>query len=256
MMPGVSGGAKGSLAQAQADLSAMRARGLTDSHPDVIALKAQVAALQRASAGDAGPGGMPNPAYSSLQSIKADREASIVALQSRRASLSQELAQLTGRQFSEPGLAAEAARINRDYDVLKEQYDKLLRDREQLRLRGQVETERNAVKFEVIDPPTTPRKPSAPDRPMLLFIVLIVGIAAGCGSAFGIGQLRSTYSTTGQLERATGMQVVGSVTLTLSRRARAQYWRQLKWFAGGVASLAFVLVVLLAVEFMKRGMVA
>lgn len=256
MMPGVSGGAKGSLAQAQADLSAMRARGLTDSHPDVIALKAQVAALQRSAAGESGPGGMPNPAYSSLQSIKADREASIVALQSRRASLSQELAQLTGRQFSEPGLAAEAARINRDYDVLKEQYDKLLRDREQLRLRGQVETERNAVKFEVIDPPTTPRKPSAPDRPMLLFLVLIVGIAAGCGSAFGIGQLRSTYATTGQLERATGMQVVGSVTLTLSRRARAQYWRQLKWFGGGVASLAFVLVVLLAVEFMKRGMVA
>ncbi len=256
MMPGVSGGARGSLAQAQADLSALRARGLTDSHPDVIAMKAQVASLQRAAAGDAGPGGMPNPAYSSLQSIKADREASLVALQSRRASLTQELAELTGRQYSEPGLAAEAARINRDYDVLKEQYDKLLRDREQLRLRGQVETERNAVKFEVIDPPTTPRAPSAPDRPMLLFLVLIVGVAAGCGSAFAVGQLRSTYATTGQLERATGMQVVGSVTLTLSRRARAQYWRQLKWFGGGVASLAFVLVVLLAVEFMKRGMVA
>jgi polysaccharide chain length determinant protein (PEP-CTERM system associated) len=256
VMPGVSGGARGSLAQAQADLSSMRARGLTDSHPDVIALKAQVAALQRAAAADSGPGGMPNPAYSSLQSIKADREASIVALQSRRGSLTQELAQLTGRQFSEPGLAAEASRINRDYDVLKEQYDKLLRDREQLRLRGQVETERNAVKFEVIDPPTTPRKPSAPDRPMLLFLVLVVGVAAGGGSAFALGQLRSTYATTGQLERATGMPVVGSVTLTLTRRARAQYWRQLKWFAGGVASLAFVLVVLLAVEFMKRGMVA
>ncbi|MBX9886162.1 MAG: chain-length determining protein [Novosphingobium sp.] len=256
MMPGVSGGARGSLAQAQADLSAMRARGLTDSHPDVIALKAQVASLQRAAAGEVGPGGMPNPAYSSLQSIKADREASLIALQSRRGSLTQELAQLTGRQFSEPGLAAEAARINRDYDVLKEQYDKLLRDREQLRLRGQVETERNAVKFEVIDPPTTPRGPSAPDRPMLLFLVLIVGVAAGCGSAFGLGQLRSTYATTGQLERATGMPVVGSVTLTLTRRARVQYWRQLKWFAGGVGSLALVLVVLLAVEFMKRGMVA
>lgn len=256
VMPGASGGARGSLAQAQADLGSLKARGLTDSHPDVIALKAQIASLQRSAAGEAGPGGMPNPAYSSLQSIKADREASLVALQSRRASLTQELAQLTGRQYSEPGLAAEAARINRDYDVLKEQYDKLLRDREQLRLRGQVETERNAVKFEVIDPPTTPRAPSAPDRPMLLFLVLIVGVAAGCGSAFAVGQLRSTYATTGQLERATGMQVVGSVSLTLTRRARAQYWRQLKWFAGGVASLAFVLVVLLAVEFMKRGMVA
>ena len=256
MVPGAQGGARGSLAQAQADLGALRARGLTDGHPDVIALKAQIASLSRSAAGEGGPGGMPNPAYSSLQSIKADREASMIALQSRRTSLTQELAQLTGRQFSEPGLAAEAARINRDYDVLKEQYDKLLRDREQLRLRGQVETERNAVKFEVIDPPTTPRSPSAPDRPMLLFLVLIVGLAAGCGSAFALGQLRSTYATTGQLERATGMQVIGSVTLTLTRRARAQSWRQLKWFVGGVASLALVLVVLLAVEFMKRGMVA
>jgi len=256
MVPGAQGGARGSLAQAQADLGAMRARGLTDSHPDVIALKSQIASLSRSAAGEAGPGGAPNPAWSSLQSIKADREASLVALQSRKTSLQQELAQLTGRQYSEPGLAAEAARINRDYDVLKEQYDKLLRDREQLRLRGQVETERNAVKFEVIDPPTTPRSPSAPDRPMLLFLVLIVGVAAGCGSAFAVGQLRSAYATTGQLERATGMPVIGSVTLTLTRRARAEYWRHLKWFAGGAASLVFVLAVLLAVEFMKRGMVA
>jgi hypothetical protein len=256
VIPGAQGGARGSLAQAQADLGAMRARGLTDSHPDVIALKAQVASLSRAAAGEGGPSGMLNPAYSSLQSIKADREASLIALQSRRSSLSQELAQLTGRQFSGPGLAAEAARINRDYDVLKEQYDKLLRDREQLRLRGQVETERNAVKFEVIDPPTTPRSPSAPDRPMLLLLVMIVGVGAGCGLAFGVGQLRSSYATIGQLERATGMQVIGSVSLTMTRRARAQYWRQLKWFAGAAASLALVLMVLLVVEFMKRRMVA
>jgi polysaccharide chain length determinant protein (PEP-CTERM system associated) len=60
MMPGVSGGARGSLAQAQADLGSLRARGLTDSHPDVIALKAQIASLQRSAAGESGPGGMPN----------------------------------------------------------------------------------------------------------------------------------------------------------------------------------------------------
>ena len=74
--------------------------------------------------------------------------------------------------------------------------------------------------------------------------------------AFGVGQLRSAYSTTGQLERATGMQVIGSVSLTMTRRARTQYWRHLKWFAGGIASLVLVLGVLLVVEFMKRGMVA
>ena len=69
---------------------------------------------------------------------------------------------MTASQAMEPGVAAEAQRISRDYDVLRDQYEKLLQDREELRLRGQVETERSAVKFEVIDPPTSPRVPAAP----------------------------------------------------------------------------------------------
>ncbi|MFN3457531.1 MAG: chain-length determining protein, partial [Novosphingobium sp.] len=249
-------GAKGALAQAQADLASMRARGLTDGHPDVISAKAQIANLQKAAAGEGGGGGAPNPAYSSLVSIKADREASLVSLQSRRASLQAEISQLTAQQYSEPTVAAEAARINRDYDVLKEQYDKLLRDREQLRLRGQVETERDAVKFEVIDPPTMPRGPAAPDRPLLLFLVLIVGIGAGCGGTFAIGQLKSAYSTTGQLERATGLPVLGAISEAITRTTRAERAKRLKYWAGGVAGLFVVLFVLLGVEMLKRGMVA
>jgi polysaccharide chain length determinant protein (PEP-CTERM system associated) len=255
-IPGAAGGARGAMAQAQADLSGLRARGLTDSHPDVIALKAQIAGLAKQVGAEGPHAGAPNPAYSSLQSIKADREASVVALQSRKGSLQAEIAQLSSRQYSEPGLAAEASRINRDYDVLKEQYDKLLRDREQLRLRGQVESERDGVKFEVIDPPTTPRGPSAPDRPMLLMLVLIVGVGAGCGAAFALGQMRSTYATTGQLERATGMQVLGSISQTLTRAAASQRVKNLKIFAGATAGLVVVLMLLLAVEYMKRGTVA
>ncbi|MFN3551743.1 MAG: XrtA system polysaccharide chain length determinant [Novosphingobium meiothermophilum] len=255
-VPGAAGGAKGALAQAQSDLASMRARGLTDSHPDVVSIRAQIASLQKAAASEGSGGGTPNPAYSSLASIKADREASIVALQSRKASLQAEIAQLAAQQFSEPTAAAEAARINRDYDVLKEQYDKLLRDREQLRLRGQVETERDAVKFEVIDPPTMPRGPSAPDRPLLLVFVLLAGIGAGGGGAFALAQLKSAYSTTGQLERATGLPVLGAISEALTRDARARRARQLKWFAGGFAGLFVVLFVLLGVEMLKRGMMA
>ena len=255
-VPGTAGGAKGALAQAQSDLAAMHARGLTDSHPDVIALKAQIAQLSRAAASEGGHVGTPNPAYSSLQSLKADREASVVALQSRKAALQADIAQLTTQQFSEPAVAAEAARINRDYDVLKEQYDKLLRDREALRLRGQVESEHNAIKFEVIDPPTTPREPSAPNRPLLLLGVLIAGLGAGAGVAFGLGQLSGTFATTAQLERAIGLPVLGAVSLALTRAALAERRRQLKWFSGGTAGLVMVLMVLLALEFMKRRLVA
>jgi hypothetical protein len=37
---------------------------------------------------------------------------------------------------------------------------------------------------------------------------------------------------------------------------RSQQWRQVKWFGGGVAGLVLVLAVLLALEFMKRRLVA
>ena len=87
-------------------------------------------------------------------------------------------------------------------------------------------------------------------------LVLVVGLGAGCGLAFAVSQLRSTYSTTGQLERSTGMQVIGSISMTMTRGARALYWRNMRWFAGASAGLVVVLAVLLVVEQLKRGMVA
>ncbi len=250
------GGAKGALAQALQDLASMRARGLTDSHPDVIAAKNQVAALRQAAAAEGPGGGVPNPAYSSLTSIRAQKQADLLALQSRRASAQAELAQIGSQQTANPEVAAEAQRISRDYDVLKQQYDKLLQDREELRLRGQVETERSAVKFQVIDPPTTPRSPIAPNRPLLLLGVLIVGIGAGVAAAFAMGQLRSTFQTTQRLEKALGLPVLGAISHTLTDAGRALRAKRLKYFISASAALGAVFVLLLASEFVQRGMVA
>lgn len=254
---GNDGGPRASLARASADLASMRARGLTDSHPDVVAARNQVAALRIAAQGDDGSaGGIPNPAYSSLQSIRADRDANVQAQLARRGALQSEVASLTANQIANPEIAAQAQRIGRDYDVLRQQYDKLLQDREELRLRGEVKTDRESVKFQVVDPPTTPRAPIAPNRPILLLGVLIVGIGAGCGAAFALGQLRSTFATTGKLERSIGLPVLGAISTTLTDGARALRQRRLKYFIAGSSGLAGLCVLLLAVEFIQRGMVA
>jgi polysaccharide chain length determinant protein (PEP-CTERM system associated) len=256
-IPGATGGAAGSLARAEADLGTMRARGLTESHPDVIAARNQVAALRAPAAQEAASGtGLSNPAYSSLQSIRADRQATVQALSARKAALQADLAQLTSLTLENPQAAAEAQKIGRDYEVLKEQYDKLLQDREELRLRGEIKTEREAVKFEVIDPPTTPRAPVAPNRPVLLLGVLAVGLLGGAGAAFGMGKLRSTFATTAGLERATGLPVLGAISQTLTDGARRLRVKRLKLWYGATAALGGLFVLLLAVEFVQRGMVA
>ncbi|MDE2596180.1 MAG: chain-length determining protein, partial [Sphingomonadales bacterium] len=257
---GAVGGARGALAEAQAQLYGMRARGMTDNHPDVIAMKNQIASLRVAAAaegnGGGGGTGIPNPAYSSLTSIKAERQANVQALMSRRASVQTELARVGSLQVGNPEASAEAQRISRDYDVLKQQYDKLLQDREELRLRGVVETEHNAVKFQVIDPPTTPRSPVAPNRPVLLFVVLFAGIAAGIGVAFAVGQLRSTFATVSKLERSTGLPVLGAITQTLTESGRILRNKRLRYFTAASSALGGVFVLLLIVEFIQRRMVA
>ncbi|ANU08139.1 XrtA system polysaccharide chain length determinant [Paraurantiacibacter namhicola] len=250
------GGTSAALQQAEANVAGLRARGLTDSHPDMIAAERQVANLRQQQSSNGNAGMVPNPAYSALMSIRAERLASVQSLRSRVAALRAEIAQVSADQAMEPGVAAEAQRISRDYEVLREQYDKLLQDREELRLRGQVETERSAIKFEVVDPPSTPRVPAAPNRPLLLFGVLFVGLAAGAGTAWALGKVNSTFATANKLEDTFDLPVIGTISNNLTDAAKKLRAKRTKQFAGGAAALVAMFVVLVGLEFVQRGMIA
>jgi polysaccharide chain length determinant protein (PEP-CTERM system associated) len=251
------GGPRAALAQAESNLAALQGRGLTDSHPDVVALKKQIASLRvQVQGANADVGGTPNPAYSSLESMRVERQANVQSLQSRAAALRSEVASVTANQIQEPGAAAEAQRISRDYEVLRDQYDKLLKDREELRLRGQVETERGSIKFEVVDPPNMPRVPASPNRPLLLFGVLILGLAAGAGAAFALGQVKGTFATAAKLERTFDLTVIGTISHAMTDAARALQKRRKKLFITAAGSLGGLFLVLLGVEFVQRGIMA
>ena len=248
-------GARAALSQAEADLGGLQARGLTGNHPDVIAAQRQVSQLRQAAAreGPAGAAGTLNPAYSSLVSISAERRANVQALQSRNAAIQSEISSLMVDQASEPGAAAEMTRISRDYEVLRQKYDELLADREKLRFRGDVENNRSSFRFDVIDPPTVPREPAAPNRPLLLLGVLIAGLGAGIAASLAISRLRSTFSTAGKLERVMELPVIGTISKTLTDAARERRKRKLKMFAAACGSLGGLFVLLMGIELATRG---
>jgi polysaccharide biosynthesis transport protein len=257
--PSAGGGAPSALAQAQGELASMRARGFTDSHPDVIAARNQISNLRsQGGGGSAASGGYktPNPAYSSLQSMRAEREAAVSALSARKSSLQSDMAQLAAKQTSEPGVAAEYQRINRDYEALKEQYDKLLVNRDQISLRGQVETQTDAVQFRVVKEPSFSSVPAAPNRPLLLAGVLIAGIGVGIGAAFSLGHLQTSFPTAAKLERASGLPVIGSISQMLTSEERAQRKQKMKLFYSASGGLVCAFVLLLVAEFVQRGLTA
>ena len=250
------GGATGALGQARSELAGLQARGLTDSHPDVVAMKKRIALLEPQAAREGGGSGATNPAYTSLVSIRAEREANVQALTARKAALQAELSGMMASQADEPAVAAEANRISRDYEVLKDKYDEILKDREEMRLRGQVETERSSFRFEVIDPPTVPNVPAAPNRPLLLIGVLLAGLAAGAGVAFAMSQLRSTFATTAKLERAMDLPVLGAISQVVNEAGRELRRKRQRQFYGASAALGGLCLILLVVEFVQRGSVA
>ena len=132
----------------------------------------------------------------------------------------------------------------------------MLEDRDQVRLRSDVRTQTDSVKFRVIDPPSQPSVPLTPNRPLLLTLILLVGLGAGAGTAYVLGQIQTTFPTQTRLADATGLPVLGSIAEVFTEEGRAKHRQRLVWLAGGAGALGAAWALLLAVEFWQRSTVA
>ncbi len=256
-MPGVPNVGNPRAAQLEAQLADAQARGWTEEHPDVMAIRAQLARVR----GGGGGGGVsvvgtPNPAYMAMRSMQAERQATASSLAARKGELQANLNRLINIQVNEPDLAARQARLAQDYEVQKNQYDKLAQDREEVRLRADVANRGNMMQVRLIDPPSRPSLPSSPNRPVLLFAVLLAGVVCGAGAAWAQGQIRTSYSTADRLARATGMAVLGSIPEMLTEAQDVVRRQRLRWFAGAAGGLGGAYLLLLVVEFVQRGLMA
>jgi hypothetical protein len=188
--------------------------------------------------------------------MMAEREGTLAAATTRRNQLQSDLAQLTSRQSTQPGLAAEQTRLTHDYDVLKQQYDQLLANREQVRLRSDIQARTSPLIVNVVEPPSVPSVPAAPNRPILLTVVLILGLGAGVGAAFVAGQLQTTFPTQQKLAGTTGLPVLGTVSEVVTAAERIRRRQRLIWLGGAGAALGACWAVLILVEFWQRSSVA
>jgi polysaccharide biosynthesis transport protein len=236
--------ARGRIEVLERQISDAYGRGWTDQHPDIVTARMKIRQLEAAAAKEpkepkrASAAAQSNPVYANLRSLMFDRQSAVAALSARRNALKSDIDNLQSRQIEEPGIAAEQSKISRDYDVLKRQYDELLKSREEVRLRSDVENKTDQVQFQIVDPPSLPRAPVAPDRPLLLTAVLVGGLVAGIAVSFLISQIHTTFMTPGKLEEAFGVPVLGNVSEIVTEQDRAQ--RRIWLMAFGVAAIGLI----------------
>jgi hypothetical protein len=150
---------------------------------------------------------------------------SIGMLRQRVERNNQSMADLRRRVDEVPAVELQLAQMNRDYDILRNNYNQLTERRESAHLAQQLDDKTNNVEFRVVDPPVLPNRPTGPNRLMLLIGVLVAGFAAGLGMAFARIQLQDSFMSVAKLRDSFDVPVLGSITRVRSvikgRRSRA-----------------------------------
>ncbi len=237
---GGGGGGNGRLAEAERSLSELRLR-YTDEHPDVMAARAVIAAV-RGGGGGAAPRGpsapvvreaaRPNPAHEQIRIRLIDVEAQIASLERQDREGEAEVRRLDAVARSEPEVQAQFLNIDRDYTVLRRNYDELLARRESLQLAGAARNTSDRVRLEVVDPPSLGATPVSPNRPLLAAGVLAAGLGAGAALIILLVQLDRGFYTLADLRRM-GPGVLGGISAPPRRAAILSSMG----FAGGLAML-------------------
>jgi polysaccharide chain length determinant protein (PEP-CTERM system associated) len=214
----------------------------TEQHPDIVAIVRIIAQLKEQKAAEEKMGKPPaaapqGPVYQQLTVALASAEANVAAMRARAAEYGIRYNELQAAANALPQIEAEYAQLTRDYEVIKSRYDKLLERRESAQITGDVEASDVAMGFRVIDPPRVPLTPSAPNRPRLISLVLLVALGGGLGAAFVFSQLRPTFRDERRLREATGLQVLGTIAMAWTDDQKKRRTRGLFAFVVSFLSL-------------------
>jgi polysaccharide chain length determinant protein (PEP-CTERM system associated) len=224
---------EGRIATVQKNLDGLRLQ-FTEQHPDVIANKrlleqllAQKADLAKHKKRSSDPGASYSPMLQQLTVSLSQAEARVASMRARVDEFSARVARLRSQSTSAPEIEAQLTQLNRDYQVNKDNYQKLVERRESARLSGDLSTATDMLTFRVIDPPTVPGQPSGPNRLRLFSMVFGGALVAGLAAAFLMSQVRPTFMSQSTLRDVTGLPVLGSIGMNWTNEQTVRRKRRL-----------------------------
>jgi polysaccharide chain length determinant protein (PEP-CTERM system associated) len=220
----------------------------TEQHPDVVGTRRlikdleeqkrqELVARKKFAAANPGAAVSNNPVYQQLKVSLAESEANVASLRARVAEYEARYKRTTDMLRTQPQLEAEFAQLNRDYEIHKKNYEQLVTRRESAELTGDLDAAGSVADFRLIDPPRASTTPVAPNRLLLLPVGLLLGLAAGLFAAFAASQIRPVFFEGKSLREATGLPILGTVSLIPNDARRLKERSSLRRFLIATAAL-------------------
>lgn len=245
------------IAALSKDLDVLRLQ-YTELHPDIIAarrllgqLEARKVAESKQSWRDSDPGRNYSPMLQQLKVALTEADAKLAAIRVRVVEYTARHARLLEQSKAVPEVESQLAQLNRDYDINKDNYEKLISRREAAKLSGELSSTTEMMTFKIIDPPSLPVTPVGPNRPLLYSLVLWGALVCGGFAALLISQARPTFASPSSLREVTGLDVLGTVSLNPTA-AEQQQRRRDRYVLG----LSFSCLILAYGAVMASGLLA
>ena len=218
-------------------------RRYTDEHPDVVSVrrtiglieqqrqaerdarvKAQAKAQALAQAQGQGQAAAPassrnsgnNPVYQRIRIALAEGEANVASLRSQLSGSQARLEQTRALANRVPQAEAELAQLNRDYDIMRRQYEQLVSRREAASLGVKIDQSAHMAEFRIVEPPRAAPAPVFPDRLTLAALGAVLAVVLGIASAIGLSKLFPTIDSLDALGEIAKRPVLGAVSMHMT----------------------------------------
>lgn len=208
----------GEIDQLRAKLAELLTR-YTERHPDVVAVKRQIAKLE-AEAAETAPqsaqkpmdlGGLGGQDMFAMQIEQIN--ARVADYEKQIASLKEQIALYKDRVEKTPQVELELTKLIRDYQTVQDRYAKLLAKKLDAQMAEELERRQKGEQFRVLDPAIPPEKPIKPDIIKVMALALVLGLGLGGGLAYVRETLDPRFYAQEEVEAVTRCKVLVSLPL-------------------------------------------
>ena len=224
-------GASYSTADAPQDLGSLKAEYAQllslykEAHPDVRALKRQIAALEESGAGGGGSMSPVSLEVARVQAKIAATDARVVSLAAQRQALLARMESYERQILQTPQVERGLVTLMRDHDNARKKYEEIRTKQMSAQISENLEQENKAERFVLLEPPLMPEKPVKPNRKKIAALGFFLALAGSGGMVVFLETLSQRVRGADALTSVLGRRVLVSIpyipTQTeLSRRRR------------------------------------
>jgi succinoglycan biosynthesis transport protein ExoP len=195
-------------------LAEYRSRGFTEKHPDVLQVQQEVAQMRAQMTAVDPQGGSQQPRSVAQQTVLAQKQKAVLKVEAAEKEIARLREQADGiesRMIATPRVAEKLEALDSEALQLLASLKDYSDRRQAARVRVALERRQLGEQFRILEPAYPAPEPSSPNRPLILIMGVIGGIALALGTALALEGVDSSFHLVRDLQSALSVPVLAAI---------------------------------------------